>query len=108
MNEEILLTRKSPEVQGIIRVNFTETMHCRGGGLQGTTRDDMECAIEEACRAQVAKVAREVHLVIEELQRQSCAFPSLPCPVPRESCWQCGLLQVETALRAAAGMEGGE
>ena len=104
MNEEILLTRKSPEVQGIIRVNFTEAMHCRGGGLQGTTRDDMECAIEEACRAQVARVCSdflEPWLArIEESIRRN----------PTE--WLAGernaLRETIRILRAAAGMEGGE
>jgi len=95
MNEEILLTRKSPEVQGIIRVNFTETMHCRGGGLQGTTRDDMECAIEEACRAQVAKVVEwlESFSFDDEISGDSYRMIT-------KYDWQ--------ALRAAAGMEGGE
>jgi len=102
MNEEILLTRKSPEVQGIIRVNFTETMHCRGGGLQGTTRDDMECAIEEACRAQVAEVYKfmRTHWVhARQLDYHTAKDNTVQLTI-KSSEWQ--------ALRAAAGMEGGE
>ena len=57
---DILLTRKSPEIQHIVEVNFTEVMHRRGGGLLGTKQGDMEDAIEEACRAQVRKVGEDM------------------------------------------------
>ena len=53
MDEKILLTRKSPEIQAIIGDNFNQSGSYDEPAY--TDREDMEDAIEEACRAQLRK-----------------------------------------------------
>ena len=97
---DILLTRKSPEIQHIVEVNFTEVMHRRGGGLLGTKQGDMEDAIEEACRAQVRKVYdyMRTHWVHARQLDYKTARDNTVLLTIRSEDWQ--------ALREAAGGEG--
>ena len=57
---EILLTRKSLEIEGLLEAHLTmATTECFGGIL-AMTREDMEDTLDKACRAQLRKVVEWV------------------------------------------------